>query len=81
MSLLFYSTPFITLFPCQASERAGLFGTRGSEAEEAELENLKRRRLQLTGALWWTYACSLVVRLLFEAGFMYARTALGWVPA
>ncbi|CAL8283606.1 unnamed protein product [Boreogadus saida] len=60
----------------QASERAGLFGTRGSEAEEAELENLKRRRLQLTGALWWTYACSLVVRLLFEAGFMYVLYAL-----
>uniref|UniRef100_A0AAX7UPE0 Gap junction protein n=1 Tax=Astatotilapia calliptera TaxID=8154 RepID=A0AAX7UPE0_ASTCA len=36
------------------------------------LETLKKRRLPIAGALWWTYACSLVFRLLFEAGFMYA---------
>ncbi|KAM9836014.1 gap junction beta-2 protein-like [Aulostomus maculatus] len=43
-----------------------------SKGQEAELETLKRRRLPLAGALWWTYACSLLFRLLFEGGFMYA---------
>uniref|UniRef100_A0A3B4U6Z3 Gap junction protein n=1 Tax=Seriola dumerili TaxID=41447 RepID=A0A3B4U6Z3_SERDU len=40
--------------------------------QEDELETLKKRRLPIAGALWWTYACSLVFRLLFEGGFMYA---------
>uniref|UniRef100_A0A3Q3LD57 Gap junction protein n=1 Tax=Mastacembelus armatus TaxID=205130 RepID=A0A3Q3LD57_9TELE len=35
------------------------------------LETLKKRRLPIAGALWWTYASSLVFKLLFEGGFMY----------
>ncbi|XP_042260953.1 gap junction beta-6 protein-like isoform X3 [Thunnus maccoyii] len=53
----------------QASGRAGFLSNKG---QEGELETLKRRRLPIAGALWWTYACSLVFRLLFEGGFMYA---------
>ncbi|XP_014007559.2 gap junction beta-2 protein [Salmo salar] len=45
-------------------------------AQEAELESLRRRRLPIAGPLWWTYACSLVFRLLFEGGFMYALYVL-----
>uniref|UniRef100_A0A3Q4HW72 Gap junction protein n=1 Tax=Neolamprologus brichardi TaxID=32507 RepID=A0A3Q4HW72_NEOBR len=43
-----------------------------AKGQDEELETLKKRRLPIAGALWWTYACSLVFRLLFEAGFMYA---------
>ncbi|XP_034037878.1 gap junction beta-6 protein-like isoform X2 [Thalassophryne amazonica] len=53
----------------QGSARAGFHSTK---AQEAELGSLKRRRLPLAGALWWTYACSLVLKLVFEGGFMYA---------
>ncbi|KAL1022140.1 hypothetical protein UPYG_G00022670 [Umbra pygmaea] len=50
---------------------------RSDKAHAAqELENLRRRRLPIAGPLWWTYACSLVVRLLFEGGFMYALHVL-----
>jgi len=42
----------------------------GNKDQEEDLEALKKRRLPVTGALWWTYLCSLVVRLLFEGGFM-----------
>ncbi|XP_037552540.1 gap junction beta-6 protein-like isoform X2 [Nematolebias whitei] len=42
------------------------------KGQEEELETLKKRRLPISGVLWWTYLCSLVVRLLFEGGFMYA---------
>lgn len=44
---------------------------KAQAAQEAELESLRRRRLPIAGPLWWTYACSLVFRLLFEGGFMY----------
>uniref|UniRef100_A0A8C5CE99 Gap junction protein n=1 Tax=Gadus morhua TaxID=8049 RepID=A0A8C5CE99_GADMO len=77
LQLVFVSTPTLLVAMHVAYRNHGdkkrLLQVR---AEEAELENLKRRRLQLTGALWWTYACSLVVRLLFEAGFMYVLYAL-----
>ncbi|CAL8289457.1 unnamed protein product [Lota lota] len=80
LQLVFVSTPTLLVAMYVAYRNHGdkkrLLQVRGSEAEEAERENLKRRRLHLTGALWWTYACSLVVRLLFEAGFMYVLYAL-----
>ncbi|TNN65284.1 Gap junction beta-6 protein [Liparis tanakae] len=53
----------------EGSGRASFLSSKG---QEEDLETLKRRRLPIAGALWWTYACSLVVRLLFEGGFMYA---------
>ncbi|XP_067349491.1 gap junction beta-6 protein-like isoform X2 [Channa argus] len=53
----------------QGSGRAGFLS---SKCQAEELETLKKRRLPITGGLWWTYACSLVFRLLFEGGFMYA---------
>ncbi|CAI5637867.1 gap junction beta-2 protein [Oreochromis niloticus] len=53
----------------QSPGRAGFLSAKG---QDEELETLKKRRLPIAGALWWTYACSLVFRLLFEAGFMYA---------
>ncbi|KAG7265455.1 hypothetical protein CRUP_002264 [Coryphaenoides rupestris] len=40
------------------------------------MQVVHKRRLRLTGALWWTYACSLLVRLLLEAGFMYVVYAV-----
>lgn len=52
----------------QASGRAGFLCNK---VQEEELDTLKRRRHPIAGALWWTYACSLVFRLLFEAGFMW----------
>lgn len=52
----------------QGSGRAGF---RSNKDHDEDLETLKRRRLPIAGALWWTYACSLVFRLLFEGGFMY----------
>ncbi|KAM8905568.1 gap junction beta-2 protein-like isoform 2-T2 [Spinachia spinachia] len=43
----------------QGSARAGFLSSKG---QEEDLETLKRRRLPIAGALWWTYACSLVCR-------------------
>ncbi|XP_061571500.1 gap junction beta-6 protein-like [Cololabis saira] len=53
----------------QSSSKAAFLS---SKSQEEELEILKKQRMPITGALWWTYFCSLVVRLLFEGGFMYA---------
>ncbi|XP_044044155.1 gap junction beta-2 protein-like isoform X4 [Siniperca chuatsi] len=82
LQLVFVSTPtlLVTMYVAyrnhsdkkrllQSSGRAGFLSNKG---QEEELETLKRRRLPIAGALWWTYACSLVFRLLFEGGFMYA---------
>lgn len=41
-----------------------------NKGQEEELETLKKRRLPIVGALWWTYFCSLVFKMLFEGSFM-----------
>ncbi|KAJ8013066.1 hypothetical protein DPEC_G00049440 [Dallia pectoralis] len=37
-----------------------------------KLEDLKNKRVSISGTLLWTYICSIFFRLIFEAGFMYA---------
>uniref|UniRef100_A0A3Q0SLQ8 Gap junction protein n=1 Tax=Amphilophus citrinellus TaxID=61819 RepID=A0A3Q0SLQ8_AMPCI len=75
LQLVFVSAPtlLVAMYVAYRNHRdkrkAGFLSTKGLDEE---LETLKKRRLPITGALWWTYACSLVFRLLFEAGFMYA---------
>ncbi|XP_042335631.1 gap junction beta-1 protein [Sceloporus undulatus] len=35
------------------------------------LEEVKKHKMRISGALWWTYVCSVVFRIIFEATFMY----------
>ncbi|KFV08555.1 Gap junction beta-1 protein [Tauraco erythrolophus] len=35
------------------------------------MEEVKKHKMRISGSLWWTYVCSVVFRLLFEAVFMY----------
>uniref|UniRef100_A0A8K9V9R0 Gap junction protein n=1 Tax=Oncorhynchus mykiss TaxID=8022 RepID=A0A8K9V9R0_ONCMY len=70
LQLVFVSTPALLVAMYVA------YRNHGDKRQEAELESLRRRRLPIAGPLWWTYACSLVFRLLFEGGFMYALYVL-----
>uniref|UniRef100_A0A8C6NII9 Gap junction protein n=1 Tax=Nothobranchius furzeri TaxID=105023 RepID=A0A8C6NII9_NOTFU len=79
LQLVFVSTPTLLVSMYVAYRNRGdkrrliqVSGFLGNKGQEEELETLKERKLLVTGALWWTYICSLVVRLLFEGGFMYA---------
>ncbi|KAK5891416.1 hypothetical protein CgunFtcFv8_018671 [Champsocephalus gunnari] len=81
LQLLFVSTPplLVTMYVAYRNQRDRkrlLEGSRRSsflsnKSQEEDLDTLKRRRLPIAGALWWTYAFSLLFRLLFEGGFMY----------
>ncbi|KAH0630758.1 hypothetical protein JD844_003947 [Phrynosoma platyrhinos] len=35
------------------------------------LEEVKKHKMRISGALWWTYVCSVIFRIIFEATFMY----------
>ncbi|KFW89207.1 Gap junction beta-1 protein, partial [Phalacrocorax carbo] len=35
------------------------------------MEEVKKHKMRISGSLWWTYVCSVVFRLIFEAVFMY----------
>ncbi|XP_010788317.1 gap junction beta-2 protein-like isoform X1 [Notothenia coriiceps] len=82
LQLLFVSTPplLVTMYVAyrNQSDRKRLLEGSGrssflsNKCQEEDLNTLKRRRLPIAGALWWTYAFSLLFRLLFEGGFMYA---------
>ncbi|MCJ8732415.1 hypothetical protein PDJAM_G00211170 [Pangasius djambal] len=76
LQLIFVSTPALMVAMHVAYRKRGvkkeLIACKGDKAKEEDLEGLKKRRLPITGPLWWTYTCSLFFRLLFEAGFMYA---------
>ncbi|XP_033833028.2 gap junction beta-2 protein-like [Periophthalmus magnuspinnatus] len=60
----------------QASRRAGLVSSKSLLSPEEEMESFKKRKRPIVGALWWTYAFSIVCRLLFEGGFMFALYTL-----
>ncbi|NXY92467.1 CXB1 protein, partial [Alcedo cyanopectus] len=40
-------------------------------ADPKHMEEVKKHKMRISGSLWWTYVCSVVFRLLFEAVFMY----------
>lgn len=56
----------------RGDKRTMLASNGTDKMTDTDLETLKRRRLPITGPLWWTYTCSLFFRLIFEGGFMYA---------
>ncbi|XP_048351492.1 gap junction beta-2 protein [Sphaerodactylus townsendi] len=39
--------------------------------EKIDMENLKRQKFHIEGALWWTYTSSIFFRIVFESVFMY----------
>ncbi|XP_072300263.1 gap junction protein beta 8 [Eucyclogobius newberryi] len=77
LQLIFVSTPALLVAMHVAYRKRGdkrtMLASNGLEKmSDTELETLKKRRLPITGPLWWTYTCSLFFRLIFEGGFMYA---------
>ncbi|CAB1347277.1 unnamed protein product [Coregonus sp. 'balchen'] len=81
LQLIFVSTPALLVAMHVAYRKSGdkrqIIATASrsggdDKTRQVDLETLKRRRLPITGPLWWTYTCSLFFRLIFEAGFMYA---------
>ncbi|XP_055019154.1 gap junction beta-2 protein-like [Boleophthalmus pectinirostris] len=77
LQLLFVSTPTLLIaahvaYRKRRDKKAGFLSTKNQLSQEEEMENLKKRKVSIVGALWWTYAFSIVCRLLFEGGFMYA---------
>ncbi|KTF78631.1 hypothetical protein cypCar_00045624 [Cyprinus carpio] len=75
LQLIFVSTPALLVAMHVAynkrNVKKGLLAKRGGKVKGDDLESLKKRRLSITGPLWWTYTSSLFFRILFEAGFMY----------
>ncbi|XP_048834312.1 gap junction beta-2 protein-like [Brienomyrus brachyistius] len=75
LQLIFVSTPalLVAMHVAYSKREAkrSILRARGDKAED-DLKTLKNRRVSITGPLWWTYAMSLLFRLVFEAGFMYA---------
>ncbi|CAL9689810.1 unnamed protein product [Knipowitschia caucasica] len=77
LQLIFVSTPALLVAMHVAYRKRGdkrsMMASNGTEKmSDSELATLKKRRLPITGPLWWTYTCSLFFRLIFEGGFMYA---------
>ncbi|XP_026865645.2 gap junction beta-2 protein-like [Electrophorus electricus] len=88
LQLIFASTPplLVAMYVAHRrheDKRGILCASRSRAKQEEDLESLRKRRLPITGALWWVYAASLLFRLLFEAVFMYALYAIYdgvWLP-
>ncbi|XP_028322060.1 connexin 27.5 isoform X2 [Gouania willdenowi] len=47
-----------------------LYKQSGKDSSK-DLEQIKARKMKITGALWWTYIISLCFRFVFEVTFMY----------
>ncbi|XP_068185251.1 gap junction beta-2 protein-like [Antennarius striatus] len=77
LQLIFVSTPALLVamhvaYRKRENKKIVLASNGTEKTTKNDLEALKRKRLSITGPLWWTYTCSLFFRLLFEGGFMYA---------
>nr|XP_023655579.1 gap junction beta-2 protein-like [Paramormyrops kingsleyae] len=75
LQLIFVSTPALLVAMYVAYNKHGtkrVILRSGNENIEGDLKALKNKRLPITGQLWWIYFFSLLLRLLFEGGFMYA---------
>ncbi len=84
LQLIFVSTPALLVAMhvtyCKRNVKKGLLANQVGSAKGDDLKSLKKRRLPITGPLWWTYTSSLFFRLLFEAGFMLRFVVcLRWV--
>ncbi|MBN3294536.1 CXB6 protein, partial [Polypterus senegalus] len=74
LQLIFVSTPALLVAMHAAhskkEQKKDIIKTMGDKADE-DLEMLKKKRLPITGSLWWTYTVSLFFRLAFEGAFIY----------
>uniref|UniRef100_W5NMQ0 Gap junction protein n=2 Tax=Lepisosteus oculatus TaxID=7918 RepID=W5NMQ0_LEPOC len=74
LQLIFVSTPALLVTMHVAYRKRGfkrdILRAHGEKAEE-DLEELRKKRMHITGPLWWTYTTSLFFRLLFETAFIY----------
>ncbi|XP_067852844.1 uncharacterized protein [Heptranchias perlo] len=41
------------------------------EVGEMDIEKVTKRRMHITGSLWWTYVISIIFRVIFEVAFLY----------
>lgn len=77
LQLIFVSTPALLVamhvaYRKRGDKRSVMASTGDDKMKETDLQTLRKKRLPITGPLWWTYTFSLFFRLLFEGGFMYA---------
>uniref|UniRef100_A0A3Q2Z6Y3 Gap junction protein beta 8 n=1 Tax=Hippocampus comes TaxID=109280 RepID=A0A3Q2Z6Y3_HIPCM len=75
LQLIFVSMPALLVamhaaYRKHGGKRSMLASDDTEKPSSVDMETLKRRRLPITGTLWWTYTCSLFFRLIFEGGFM-----------
>ncbi|XP_072915964.1 uncharacterized protein [Hemitrygon akajei] len=41
------------------------------EIGDMDIEKVTKRRMHITGSLWWTYVISIIFRVIFEVAFLY----------
>ncbi|XP_062917051.1 connexin 27.5 isoform X1 [Mobula hypostoma] len=41
------------------------------EVGDMDIEKVTKRRMHITGSLWWTYVISIIFRVIFEVAFLY----------
>lgn len=67
LQLIFVSTPALLV----AMHVAYRKHEKKRRCREIDIENLKRQKFHIEGALWWTYTSSIFFRIIFESVFMY----------
>ncbi|XP_066476899.1 gap junction beta-2 protein [Tiliqua scincoides] len=70
LQLIFVSTPAL-LVAMHVAYTKNEKKRKFRRGDKIDIEELKRRKFHIRGALWWTYTSSLFFRIIFEAVFMY----------
>lgn len=74
LQLIFVSTPalLVGMHVTYYRHEAACKFLRGEKRNEfKDLEDIKKQKVQIEDALWWTYTSSIFFQILFEACFMY----------
>ncbi|KAJ7320172.1 hypothetical protein JRQ81_019683 [Phrynocephalus forsythii] len=70
LQLIFVSTPAL-LVAMHVTYRRHENTRKYRPGDKVDIENLKKQKFHIKGALWWTYTTSIFFRIIFEAIFMY----------
>nr|XP_020657692.1 gap junction beta-2 protein-like [Pogona vitticeps] len=70
LQIIFVSTPAL-LVAMHVAYRKHEKKRECKPGDKDDIENLKKQKFHIEGALWWTYTSSIFFRIIFEATFMY----------
>lgn len=73
LQLILVTTPalLVAMHVAYQQHQEKRFLVMSGHGDAKHLDEVKKHKMRISGALWWTYVCSVIFRIIFEGTFMY----------